>query len=374
MSVPTFCFIEPLDVLVLRGNKLFGDPGSFGESLIPPWPSVAAGALRSAILAEGGIDFTAFAEGRVAHPELGTPQAPGTFALTHFGLARRGPGGEVETLHPLPADLEVSSDGGMRRVARLTPTPAPHGLASSATLPQWPVIARADRGKPETGCWLSQEGWAEYLAGRTPNARQVVASGELWTLDSRVGVGLDPALGRAADSQLFSVQAVALRPGVGFVAGVAGATLPERTTLRFGGDGRGAAARVVAHRAPSVDLQALARARRARLVLTAPGLFPDGWRPPEVAADGRLRWPGVAARLVCAAVPRAEVVSGWDLANRRPKPAERAAPAGSVYWLDELDASADALRKLAETGLWLGTGDDAARRAEGFNRFSFAAW
>ena len=23
-------FIEPLDVLFLRGNKLFGDPGSFG--------------------------------------------------------------------------------------------------------------------------------------------------------------------------------------------------------------------------------------------------------------------------------------------------------------------------------------------------------
>ncbi len=46
------CFIEPLDVLFLRGNKLFGDPGSYGESLVPPWPSIAAGALRSRLLAE----------------------------------------------------------------------------------------------------------------------------------------------------------------------------------------------------------------------------------------------------------------------------------------------------------------------------------
>ncbi len=38
----TSVFIEPLDVLLLRGNKLFGDPGSHGEALIPPWPSVAA--------------------------------------------------------------------------------------------------------------------------------------------------------------------------------------------------------------------------------------------------------------------------------------------------------------------------------------------
>ena len=40
-------FIEPLDVLILRGNKLFADAGSHGEALMPPWPSVAAGALRS---------------------------------------------------------------------------------------------------------------------------------------------------------------------------------------------------------------------------------------------------------------------------------------------------------------------------------------
>jgi CRISPR-associated protein Cmr3 len=50
-------FIEPLDVLFLRGNKLFGDPGSFGESLVPPWPSVAAGAIRSALLAHKRVDL-----------------------------------------------------------------------------------------------------------------------------------------------------------------------------------------------------------------------------------------------------------------------------------------------------------------------------
>ena len=45
------CFIEPLDVLFLRGNQLFGEPGSHGEALMPPWPSVAAGALRTRMLA-----------------------------------------------------------------------------------------------------------------------------------------------------------------------------------------------------------------------------------------------------------------------------------------------------------------------------------
>jgi CRISPR-associated protein Cmr3 len=84
--------------------------------------------------------------------------------------------------------------------------------------------------------------------------------------------------------------------------------------------------------------------------------------------------PEFSARLACAAVPRAEIVSGWDLAQRQPKPAQRVAPAGSVYWLDELDATPQALGKLAEQGLWAAADENPQRRAEGFNRFSFAAW
>ncbi|MDW8469618.1 MAG: type III-B CRISPR module-associated Cmr3 family protein [Burkholderiales bacterium] len=62
---------------------------------------------------------------------------------------------------------------------------------------------------------------------------------------------------------------------------------------------------------------------------------------------------GVRGRIVCAAVPRAQVVSGFDLVGWKPKPAQRAVPAGSVYWL-ELDegVAAEDLRKLAERGLW----------------------
>ena len=41
----TSCFIEPLDVLFLRGNQLFGEPGSYGEALMPPWPSVPGAPL-----------------------------------------------------------------------------------------------------------------------------------------------------------------------------------------------------------------------------------------------------------------------------------------------------------------------------------------
>lgn len=41
------------------------------------------------------------------------------------------------------------------------------------------------------------------------------------------------------------------------------------------------------------------------------------------------------ARLVCAAVPRREVISGWDLLDWRPKDAERVVPAGSAYSFED---------------------------------------
>lgn len=369
-------FIEPLDVLFLRGNKLFGDAGSYGESLVPPWPSVAAGAIRSAMLAREGIDLAAFADGRVNHPQLGTPALPGSFALTNFTLARRLHDGRVESLHALPADLVAlaGDTGAPHTLQRLVPTrPAP-GLLNSSALPLWPVLPQGQRGKPSGGIWLTQAGWAEHLAGRAPAMDQVLRASDLWMMEERVGVGLDAERRRAADGQLFTVQAVALRAGIGFLASVAGGEPPSGGFVRLGGDGRGAAIHDANHQPSMADLAAIAKARRSRVVLTTPGLFDGGWLLPGTEADLRMHWPGLTARLVCAAVARADVVSGWDLAQRAPKPAERAAPTGSVYWLDELETTPEALCKLAEQGLWLADSQNARRRSEGFNRFTFATW
>ncbi len=381
MSIETR-FIEPLDVLFLRGNKLFGDPGSHGESLVPPWPSVAAGALRSRMLADERVDLAAFARGEVDHPTLGTPTKPGSFAIIAFHLARRFADGRVELLIAPPADLVIAESEGKTDVRPLHPTTLATGLLASSPLPLLPVLAEAQRGKPAGGYWLTQTGWQKYLEGETPAAADLLKSSQLWAIDHRVGVGLDAHTRRAADGKLFSVQAVSMVQrqhasagfDVGFVAAVSGAELPKDGSLRLGGDGRAAALHPCDARLPTADHAAIAAARRCRIVLSTPGIFADGWRLPGVDAEGRFALGGVRGRLVCAAVPRFEAISGWDLARREPKPAQRVAPAGSVYWLDELDATPEALRKLVATGLWSEPCEDAHRSAEGFNRFSLANW
>ena len=382
-------FIEPLDVLFLRGNKLFGDPGSHGESLVPPWPSAAAGALRSQLLAHDGMDLNAFAQGRIHHPSLGTPQAPGSFALTGFTLARRTANGSVQSLHALPADLvatekDSQANGSLpgkkeRHLQSLRPQAPSHGLQSSSGFAQVPVLAEAERRKAETGLWLTQTGWQKYLRGQLPDPQDdLVKTSDLWAIDSRVGIGLNADTRSADDGKLFTAQAVAFKPGIGFVASVQGADLPAHGTLRLGGDGRAASSQSLAWQGAQADLPAIAAQGRCRIVLTSPGLFAQGWLPNglRLQDDGQhwLDLHGVRARLVCASVPRAETISGWDLARWQPKAAQRAAPTGSVYWLDQLQATPEALGKLAESGFWNTACEDPQRRSEGFNRFSFAAF
>ncbi|MFN3713607.1 MAG: type III-B CRISPR module-associated Cmr3 family protein [Alcanivoracaceae bacterium] len=369
-------FIEPLDVLFLRGNKLFGDPGSYGECLIPPWPSVAAGAIRSRMLVDDGVDLAAFGKNQINHPALGTPEDPGSFVLAGFYPAQQK-NGKTEILLPPPADMLVTKNqSGMLEVSCLSPQPIHPMLQSSFPLDRPPVLPQGtQRLKPETGYWLAQQGWAAYLQGRAPSTEQLVHSSALWSFDARVGIGMSAATRSAEEGKLFSVQAVSMKTGVGFVAVISGAQPPIDGLLRLGGDGRAATIEQADIELPLPDYEAIASSKRCRIVLTSPGLFPDGWKLPGTEDGNRVTLPeGITAQLVSAAVPRAETLSGWDLAKWQPKPARRVVPTGSVYWLDELEASPEALGRLVERGLWGEPCEDAARRAEGFNRISLAIW
>jgi len=367
-------FLEPLDVIFPRGNKLFGAAGSYGAALMPPWPSAAAGALRSRMLADAGIDPAEFAAGNAPLEGLGTPQRPGPFRVSRFLLARRIEG-VVEALHPVPADVVVTERDERYRARYLRPTEPDPAIATSAPQRHLPVLASDRQGKPVTGLWLNAAGWRAWLAGRPIEHDHLLGSDALWRLDDRVGVALAADSRSAEEGKLFTVQGVAMADDVGFLLEVVGAEPPATGLVRLGGDGRGAALSPVgAQQWPRPDYAAIAASRRCRLVFTSPALFPDGSRLPGQDADGRFQAHGIRGRVVSAAVPRYGVVSGWDLARQRPKPAERAVPAGAVYWIEDLEATPESLQDIAREGLWPEDGPDPQRRAEGFNACEFAAW
>ena len=367
-------FIEPLDVLYLRGNKLFGDAGAHGSALMPPWPSLAAGALRSRMLADHGVDFSDFANDiAVQNPALaaclGTPKEPGAFRISAFTLGQR-PDAQLEMCFPLPADVVVQN----KQPYLLKPQVLSPKLRSSYPLPELPVLATGELGKPESGYWLNSAGLAKYLNGGLLTKAHLIETKKLWKLDPRLGIALNTHSRTADEGKIYTAETVALCSNAGFLVGVQGANdlLPNDGFLRFGGDSRAAKVQLASIRWPEPNWKQIEKDRCFRLILATPGLFVEGWRLPGLDDNHQWHWQGGSARLISASVSRAEVVSGWDLAQWQPKTAQRVAPVGSVYWFRDFVGDINALKELTEQGLVNGL--ELSRRAEGFNNVLIAAW
>ena len=408
----TYYYVRPTDSLFVRGNLAFGDSGEHGASMMPPPPSLFAGAFRSALLGKDAVQMTAFLQqGQCSDAALaqclGTPAQPGDFCITWLSMA--GESGDAssapEAISPLPADLTLLGS----HFATLQPRAHPSGVQSAGDLPLRATLVSAKQEKPKGGVFLRGEGLAQHLQGQAAaqmDKAHGVESKHIYQRDPRLGIGLNADSQTAEEGQIYTTEGFAFSPAhaspgaatgntagkadaalfcsTGFLVGIQGVAnlLPDRGLLRLGGDGRSAQYRKVAFTAPTVANIPGAK-KQFRLLLQTPALFRQGWLPDGVTEGAdehsgsyRLQGDGFSARLACAALGRREVISGWDLYQWAPKPAQAAAPAGSVYWFDEFEGDAGKLAAWVAKGLWP---DDLSpnqqmRRAEGYNRALLAAW
>ena len=380
----TYRFVNAVDTVSIRGNKLFGDAGSHGESNFPPKPSVLSGAFRSVLWVNNGGDANAIQQS--------------SFSITGVFLACQDQHGKVELFLPLPADLLVTDKDEKNKeagkvVRKLEPQEVDKAIQHSqaSQLPMMPILRQGKPAKPENGWLLNQSGMAAYLRGEKLNEIHITKQAELWSKESRIGIGLNRDSRTTDDGKLFTVEhtvpkhsenwddpkhKVANEKMAGLVVGIAnGEDLQESGFIRLGGDGRAAEFSLTG--APAIT--PIPKTDKFKLVLLTPGLFTNGWLPDGIVEESGAYWlklDGFKARLACATVSRAEVVSGWDLECWKPKDAERTAPSGSVYWFDQAEGDFAALDKLVTQGLWAKTPDNElnSRRAEGYNRVLLAAW
>ena len=330
-------------------------------------------------------------DGRCCDPALaqclGMPEAPGDFRISWLSLAADpGAGAVPEPISPLPADLLFLG----RDFAILEPRTPAVGVQSAGDLPLRATLVSAKQEKPRGGVLLRGRGLIQHLQGQRPTESDSLESKYLYQRDPRLGIGLNMDTRTAEEGQIYTTEGFAFSPqdergglgfaSTGFLVGIQGMAdlLPAEGLLRLGGDGRSAHYCKVNFTAPTLPGQ-IGAADRFRLVLQTPALFTRGWLPEGVIEEGgtfRLQQHGFSARLACAALGRREIVSGWDLYNWKPKPAQAAVPAGSVYWFDEFMGDAGKLAAWVANGLWP---DDLgmlqqARRAEGYNRALLGAW
>jgi len=370
--------IEPIDVISPRGNMHFGSgSGEIGTGVFPPSPSVFAGALRS-FLAARNVEVLEKVERGEAPGDallgkvLGSAAFPGSFRITFVSCGRKTKDG-LQPLFPLPQDVVVIE----RQAYPVTPRECPPNVHLSKMFPLIPVL-RAPSQISSHGYYLTRQGWEKYLKGSVPDAQcDMIPISKMWQKEIRVGIGLNSETRSAEEGKLFNADYCSMSQDIVLLVGVEGADecLNGLGVLRLGGDGRGAAFRVVEAKLPEIPFDKIVVAGRFRLVLTTPGLF-SGILPPRVTKrenDYILDLSGTTARLVCAIIPGYEVVSGWNLVTSRPKNAERAVPAGAVYWFDRFEGDPKALEAWVSHGLW-GEPINAVRRAEGYNCGVLGAW
>lgn len=383
-------FIQPQDVLYLRGNHLFGDAGAHSAAQMPPWPSMMAGALRSSLIADTPVDFQSFGKGAelpaAYHSCLGTVRVPGDFRLNRFGLGIKEKSG-IKPVMPCPDDIFIAqgerTDTAPQNVVQSQPKNIKQleHVNSSALLNAQSVLRLKARKKASSDWWLNSDGIEAYLNGHALKSEQhFIRRSELWKTENRLGIAMDYDKGSTKEGAIYTSEVVSLSDNVGFYAEVEGdhGLLAKERLLRLGGDGRSAHGTPCDVALSAPDWGAMGDDARFKLVLASPAIFTQGWLPDGITTEGNdhiLSIQGLRARLVASTVNRAGTISGWDLAKGRPKPARLTAAVGSVYWFEILEGSIHALENAHRQGLWdTQNPDQRHRRPEGFNQIHLARW
>lgn len=377
-------FIDALDVVSPRGNQPFGQAGEHAAAQMLPWPSVLAGAVRSTMLTHCGYSSALAIKQLVKNNDAlacqlalpGTKSDEPAFKLGYFGLAQRTDS-QINPVLPLPADVVVTGDTNVPQIHRLLPQTLPAGVQTSSPSTLLPVLRTDTTSKALSGYWLNASGWRDYSEGKVLNASHLVSSADLVARRQSVGIGMDALHRRVKTGQLYTAERLELTNGTGYWARLHHLPEPlkESTLLRLGGDGHAARVSEGHVQLPTLSAEVINHHKRFAVVLWSPALFTVGHVPNCIDNAGLWQHDAFSARLVCCALPRPQVISGWDLARQQPKPARQFVPAGAVYWFDQFNGDPDALIALATNGVWL---DDIAiaeqRLVEGFNRFQLVAW
>jgi CRISPR-associated protein Cmr3 len=186
--------------------------------------------------------------------------------------------------------------------------------------PLWSARGRPPKERPE---WLTWEGLKAWARGEEVKAQHTARSQDLYALEERTGIEIDPASWSAKESLIYTTRKIRLKRGIAFYAEVVlpeekEALLPGETAEPWGGERH----YVRMSRVRAVEWPH-AQGGNITLALLTPA-FCGGWRPRALAG----------AALAAAAVDGPFSVSGWDFANGGPKPARFGIDAGSVFLLE----------------------------------------
>jgi CRISPR-associated protein Cmr3 len=339
--------IEALDTLFFRDGKPFSmGQESWAEGRLFPLPSVLYGALRSAYLGQ--------------HPECfanrGEPDDV-TSNLTIRGIYYRL-GGNLYL--PQPADLVARKDTSVKNkrepgkpyeIHPLDCTVIETGVYAGASnlerIPERLLMTGDEVDNRDYGLTSNVDINTYLQTGAKNIPLKSLDAAEHIVLEPKVGIGKDRISGSSADGKLYRV-GMKRYDGLSMVVELEGLELKPEGFLKLGGEGKGAYYRTLTLEddLPG-EMIAVPKlndgAKYFKLYLSTPCAFAQGWLPGWINAgsfEGTYRFSNgekekeLSLKLSTAVMNRYILAGGFDIKERRPKPARRVVPAGSVYYFE----------------------------------------
>lgn len=401
----TSWIIEPHDPIILRDGRPFdATPGARARTLPFPYPATLAGAVRSRAGRDAGGTFCAAIDDvlqiGVRGPLLAqladdssdvvTQLVPAPADALLLGLEDQADAKsaavkvKVLQLVPLgvPAELHTAMPNGLLPVGPTSPDPN----KPSKRAPRFWYWSQFEQWllKPEQFSQLTQLASSELgLAGLKQNSRMhVVMDVDSGQRKGREG-GLFQTTGlefTSADGHIpaqDSVHRLALLASVDADAELVRKLQPSGALLSVGTDTLGGEGRIVVWRSSGTGLPAcpdalvtqIQRHMACRIILLTPAIFEQGYRPTWLLEPRH----GVTVELKAVCNSGFEVVSGWDYAQRAPKPTRRVLRAGSVLYVC-LHGEPDAIKAWVQA-VWMQNISDAEQdRRDGFGLAAIGVW
>lgn len=377
-----YYWIDALAPLVFRSGKPFGSQ-SDTEDIVFPLPSSAAGLLRTT-WAQQQDDFS----GQF------NASALQEIALQGLFLAQKNDddnSGSLKLFAPKPADCLYLKNKKTDQIELVRLAPQDLAANCGCDLPHaglQPVQMEKDiKGKPQGGktFWALDDYFA-WLNGENPTFKKVNENGvSLLTPDVRTHVAIDSQTQTGKDGLLFQTAAYDManprkahhegweNTRLGFV--LASECVVKNDLVRFGGESRLSHFQTVtvpqnAFRQPEI------KGKQIKLALLTPAIFAQGWLPKWLNPQdltGNLPHTNLKVKLKAVAAERWLPVSGWDLAERKPKAMRKAVAAGSVYWFEVLDNPANLNEELGKLA-YQSVCDDEQDKRDGFGICAVSEW
>ncbi len=335
--------LDPMDTWFFREAKPFDTLGAPElASQFPPPAATVSGALKTLIGRQQGIDWRQFRPRN--NPDAAVN--PDYARLAQLKLCGPFLSLDGQVLFPVPAFLLYQASLGYRRLV-IGKTPVETDLGK-VRLPELPADCRNQGFKPLDNAWITLDGLNALLAGDLPDSSAIKMAKELYSPESRLGIGRDNQTGcvKAEDRLLYQTCHIRPRDGVGLMAGIAGVDAdlkPE--AIRLGGEGR---LSLMAATGQALELparpQANAQTSGLILLLLTPADLDSCWRLPGCKAQcpddrwndenktWRLTLQGVELNVQSAILGKPRREGGWHLAERKPRRVEGLVPAGSAWF------------------------------------------